>query len=314
MGAEILNGTQMAAALQEDIRTHAGRLAQNGVVPSLAVIIVGDNPASHSYIRAKKRACAATHIATSDAHFADSITERELLDHIDTLNRDASVDGILIQLPLPSHINENAVLCAVDPQKDVDGFHPHNVGLLTLGTPRFEPCTPRGITHMLTECGARVASANVVIVGRSAIVGKPLALMLMRKADNANATVTVCHSATNDMAAHTRRADILIVAVGAPKTITADMVKPGAVVIDVGVNRVTDSTHARGYRLCGDVDFEAVSKVAGKITPVPGGVGPMTIAMLLRNTVDAAQRRMERQTKQQAERQAEQQAERRDDH
>ena len=291
MAAEIIDGKRIAAALRDDARMRAQALVRAGVTPSLAVTIVGDNPASHSYIKAKKKACAEAGIQTTDTHFGQTVTQPQLMEHVDRLNGDPNIDGILIQLPLPAHIDEHALLCAVAPHKDVDGFHPHNVGLLTLGTPLFEPCTPKGIVYMLTACGARLSSAEVVIVGRSNIVGKPLALMLMRKADNANATVTVCHSATRDIAAHTRRADVLIAAMGSPRTITADMVKAGAVVIDVGVNRVPDDTTERGYRLCGDVDFDGVSQVAAKITPVPGGVGPMTIAMLLQNTLDAADRR-----------------------
>lgn len=291
MTAKIINGLQIAEHAREQVRMDAGRLIQQGITPSLAVVIVGEDPASHSYIKAKKKACAAVGIETADTHFDAAVSEHELLNHIEKLNHTPHIDGVLVQLPLPPHINEHAVLCTIDPQKDVDGFHPHNMGLLALGRPRFEPCTPRGIVHMLGACGAQLPSSETVIVGRSNIVGKPLALMLMRKAKTGDATVTVCHSRTADIAAHTRRANILIAAIGRAGTITAEMVRPGAIVIDVGVNRITDTTRKSGYRLCGDVRFDEVAEVASMITPVPGGVGPMTIAMLLQNTVEAARQR-----------------------
>lgn len=291
MTAEIIDGKKISQRVRQEVRMQTEQLIRDGVSPSLAVVIVGDNPASHSYIRAKKKSCQEVGIITADMHFPPSVTEHELLAHIEMLNHDQKIDGILVQLPLPAHINEHTVLCAINPEKDVDGFHPYNVGLLALGRPRFEPCTPRGIVYMLDACGAQLPAADVVIIGRSNIVGKPLALMLMRKAKTGNATVTVCHSASREIATHTRRADILIVAMGAPQAITPDMVKQGAIVIDVGVNRIPDASRESGYRLCGDVDFDGVRKVASKITPVPGGVGPMTIAMLLHNTVVSAQRR-----------------------
>lgn len=294
MVSEVIDGKSISRHVRQEVRVQTEQLMQHGVSPSLAVVIVGDNPASHSYIKAKKNACQEVGITTSDTHFPASSTEHELLAHIETLSRNPEIDGILVQLPLPAHINEHAVLCAINPEKDVDGFHPHNMGLLMLGKPYFEPCTPRGIVYMLNACGVHLPSADVVIVGRSNIVGKPLALMLMRKAKVGNATVTVCHSASREIAAHTRRADILIAAMGSAHAITPDMVKQGAVVIDVGVNRVPDASRKSGYRLCGDVDFDGVRQVASKITPVPGGVGPMTIAMLLHNTVVSAQRRVER--------------------
>ena len=289
--AEIIDGKEIAAGVHAAVHAAVLQMKARGAAPTLAVTIVGDDPASHSYIRAKKKACAAVGIDTFDTHFDSAVSDKELLHHIDTLNDDAGVDGILVQLPLPAHIDDERVLRRIAPAKDVDGFHPYNLGLLTLGVPRVEPCTPKGIVHMLCACGVPLTGARVVIVGRSNIVGKPLALMLVRKAQQGNATVTLCHSATKDIAQHTRQADILIAAMGVPHAITADMIKEGATVIDVGVNRVEDARAPKGYRLCGDVDFEAASAVAGKITPVPGGVGPMTIAMLLHNTVEAARGR-----------------------
>lgn len=290
MDAQIINGKEIAAQLTAQLTERVVQYRAAGKTVTLAVTIVGDNPASISYIRAKKRACAAVGIETFDTHFDADISQNALLQHIDTLNRDDNVNGILVQLPLPNQIDAETILQAVHPQKDVDGFHPHNMGLLVSGAPCIEPCTPKGIVHLLLNSNTQIAGAHVVVVGRSTIVGKPLALMLLRKEAGGNATVTVCHSASRAIGEITKQADILIVAVGSARCITKDMVKAGAVVIDVGVNRIPDNQHPKGYALCGDVDFDSVAQIAGKISPVPGGVGPLTIAMLLQNTVEVAER------------------------
>jgi len=253
----------------------------------LAVILVGDDPASQVYVRNKKLACEKVGIKSFEYRKPADFPEEELLKLIDELNKQPDVDGILVQLPLPKHINENKVLYAIDPNKDVDGFHPVNVGKLMIGEPVFLPCTPAGIQELLVRSGTQIEGADVVVVGRSNIVGKPIAMILVQKAPNANATITICHTRTKNLAEHTKRADILIVAADKPKAVTADMIKPGATVIDVGVNRTESG-------LCGDVDFEPAKEVAGKITPVPGGVGPMTITMLLKNTVKSARMRLEK--------------------
>jgi methylenetetrahydrofolate dehydrogenase (NADP+)/methenyltetrahydrofolate cyclohydrolase len=249
----------------------------------LAAVLIGDDPASHVYVRNKRRACEKAGIRSTLHQLPDSTSQTELLELVEKLNADESVHGILVQLPLPDHIDEDAIISAVAPEKDIDGFHPENLGLLAAGRPRYLPCTPAGIQQILLRTGVEIAGRHVVIVGRSNIVGKPLALILMQKADGANATVTVCHSRTRDIAALTRQADIVVVAIGKAAFLTADMVKPGATVIDVGINRVEG-------KLVGDVDFDAVAEIAGAITPVPGGVGPMTVAMLLSNTLAAAER------------------------
>jgi len=254
--------------------------------PSLRVVLVGDHAASASYVRGKRKAAAEVGIASETLRRPATITQDELLTLVEQLNADAAVDGILVQLPLPDHIDSDAVINAIDPDKDVDGFHPENAGRLLIGQPLFVPATPLGIMEMLRRSDVPLEGAEAVVVGRSNIVGKPIAMLLAQRP--ANATVTLCHSRTRDLKAHTRRADILIAAVGRPNLITADMVKTGATVIDVGINRVDDPSRERGYRLVGDVDFDAVSEKAARITPVPGGVGPLTIAMLLRNTLTAA--------------------------
>ncbi len=288
MGAELIDGKSIAGKFSEQVRQECAALVQGGAsAPHLAVVVVGENPASLSYIRGKKRACERAGITTTDHHLSESTTTGELLQLIEGLNKDTSVHAILVQLPLPGHIDADAIIAAVDPVKDVDGFHPANLGLLLAGKPRYIPCTPLGIVRMLAESGVRIAGADVVVVGRSSIVGMPLAVLLMSRGEWGNATVTVAHSKTSNLAAVTRQADILIAAIGSANFIKADMVKAGAVVIDVGVNRVEDSTRERGYYLCGDVDFAAVSERASRITPVPGGVGPLTIAMLLANTLQA---------------------------
>ncbi|MHC5191361.1 MAG: bifunctional 5,10-methylenetetrahydrofolate dehydrogenase/5,10-methenyltetrahydrofolate cyclohydrolase, partial [Planctomycetota bacterium] len=251
---------------------------------------VGEDPASKSYVTAKERACEEIGIYSDDNRLAADTKEEDLLALIDKLNTDPKINGILVQLPLPKHIDEDKILLAIDPAKDVDGFHPVNVGKMVVGQDAYLPCTPHGVIQLLLRNNVPLEGAEVVIVGRSNIVGKPLANMLIQKAPTGNATVTVCHTRTKNMAEHVRRADIIIAAAGWPNTVTADMVKDGAVVIDVGVNRVEDATKKRGYRLAGDVDFEAVKEKASLITPVPGGVGPMTITMLLYNTVRSAEK------------------------
>jgi methylenetetrahydrofolate dehydrogenase (NADP+)/methenyltetrahydrofolate cyclohydrolase len=287
--ARIIDGKQVASKVHEEVAAGVAEFReQYGWVPGLTVVLIGDDPASHSYVNGKGRACEKVGIRT-DTIFRDaSITQVELLEIIEELNNNSEVNGILVQLPLPKHLDEDAVIHAIDPLKDVDGLHPENAGLLMLGQPRFAPATPLGVQRMLVEEHVDMNGAKVVIVGRSKLVGMPLAALLLQKGVGANSTVTVCHTGTKDMAAETRQADVLIAAAGFPGTVTADMVKPGAVVIDVGVSRVEDSTRKRGYRLNGDVDFEAASEVASAITPVPGGVGPMTISMLLVNVLQAA--------------------------
>jgi methylenetetrahydrofolate dehydrogenase (NADP+) / methenyltetrahydrofolate cyclohydrolase len=290
MTARIIDGKQVAADMREELKAEAVRLKERGVVPGLGVILVGEDPASKSYVTAKERACEEIGIYSDDNRLDASTSQQELLALVHRMNNDPKINGILVQLPLPKGLNESEVLLAIDPAKDVDGFHPMNVGKMVVGEKAFLPCTPHGVIQLLIRSGVTLKGAEVVIVGRSNIVGKPLANMLIQKNDKGNATVTVCHTRTKDLASHTRRADIVIAAAGRPNTVTADMVKEGVVVIDVGVNRVEDATKKKGYRLVGDVDFEAVKEKASLITPVPGGVGPMTITMLLYNTVESARR------------------------
>ena len=288
--AQIIDGTAIAAAVRADVAQGAAAFtAQHGRAPALRVVLVGDHPASQSYVRAKSRAAAEAGIDAETLRRPGDLSQADLLALIRQLNADDGVDGILVQLPLADAIDEAAVIRAIDPAKDVDGFHPENVGRLVLGEESLEPCTPAGIVEMLRRSGVETAGAHAVVLGRSNIVGKPMASLLLRR--GLDATVTVCHSRTRDLAAITRQADVLVAAIGRAEFVTADMVKPGAAVIDVGINRVDDASRERGYRLVGDVAFDEVSEVAGAITPVPGGVGPMTIAMLLQNTVDAARRR-----------------------
>ncbi|MCB9488304.1 MAG: bifunctional methylenetetrahydrofolate dehydrogenase/methenyltetrahydrofolate cyclohydrolase FolD [Deltaproteobacteria bacterium] len=289
MTAKIISGKDVAADIREQIRAEVETLAEKGIQPGLATILIGEDPGSHSYVTAKNKTAKDLGFhSVQETHGAD-ISEADLLALVDKYNRDEKVHGILVQLPLPAHIDENKVIAAIDPDKDVDGFHPYNVGRLVIGQPGFASCTPAGIMELIARSGAETEGAEVVVVGRSNIVGKPMAIMMMQKAQGANATVTVVHTRTRDMAAHTRRADILIVAAGRANSVTADMVKPGAVVIDVGTNRV-GVTESGKAKLAGDVDFEAVKEVAGAITPVPGGVGPMTITMLMKNTLISAKR------------------------
>ncbi|MGP1522328.1 MAG: bifunctional 5,10-methylenetetrahydrofolate dehydrogenase/5,10-methenyltetrahydrofolate cyclohydrolase [Treponema sp.] len=287
MSARIIDGFAIAQKIRGQTAIEVSALKEKGIHPCLAVILVGENPASVSYVSAKKKALAEAGMADRSVNLPCSVSEAELLGIIADLNRDTSVHGILVQLPLPSHIDEQKVIAAIAPEKDVDGFHPINAGKLLIGQTGFVPCTPYGVTVLLKEAGVPTDGAHAVVVGRSNIVGKPLALLLARK--DINATVTLCHTGTKNLASFTCSADILVAAMGRPNSITADMIKPGAAVIDVGVNRIPDNTKKSGFRLVGDVDFEAALDIAGFITPVPKGVGPMTIAMLLRNTIHAAQ-------------------------
>lgn len=297
MTARIIDGKQVAADMRAEIKSAAAQLkSETGVEAGLAVVLVGDNPASKSYVTAKEKACAEAGLASFDYRLSADTTEEDVLALIARLNAEEAVDGILVQLPLPKHIDENKVIMAIDPEKDVDGFHPVNVGRMLIGQPCYLPCTPHGILHLLKRSGVTTDGAHAVVVGRSNIVGKPVASLLLQKSALGNATVTLCHTHTRDLAQFTRQADILIVASGVPNTVTGEMVRPGAAVIDVGVNRVEDASSAKGYRLVGDVDFESVKEVASLITPVPGGVGPMTITMLLYNTLEAARRRAARQS------------------
>ncbi|OPY85006.1 MAG: Bifunctional protein FolD protein [Syntrophorhabdus sp. PtaU1.Bin153] len=288
MSARIISGLETAARIREELKEEVRVLKeQHGLVPGLVTIIVGKNPASVSYVTAKQKTAKELGFYSVQQDVAEDVPEEDLLAMIEKYNEDPAIHGILVQLPLPKHINESRVLYAIRPDKDVDGFHPVNVGKLLIGEAHFYPCTPLGIQQLLVRNGIEVDGAEVVVVGRSNIVGKPIAMMLVQKAKGANATVTMCHTGTRDLGFHTRRADILIVAAGKPKAVTADMVKEGATVIDVGVNRI-GITPAGKAKLCGDVDFESVKEKAGAITPVPGGVGPMTITMLMLNTVRAA--------------------------
>lgn len=288
MTAKIIDGKNVAADMREELKQRVSELKTKGIVPGLCVILVGEDPASKSYVTAKEKACEQAGIYSDDNRLPADTSQDDLLGLIDNKNKDSRINGILVQLPLPDHIDESKVLLAIDPNKDVDGFHPTNVGKMVAGEKAFLPCTPHGIIHLLLRSGVKIEGAEVVVVGRSNIVGKPIANMLIQKSDTGNATVTVCHTRTKNLAEHVKRADIVIAAAGRPNTITADMVKDGVVVIDVGVNRVDDPTKKKGYRLVGDVDFEAVKEKASLITPVPGGVGPMTITMLMYNTVESA--------------------------
>jgi len=289
MTAKLINGKEIAQQIREEIRAEVARLQrEKSLTPGLATIIVGEDPASQSYVRGKQKAASELGFYSIQENLSANISEKELLALVDKYNKDEKIHGILVQLPLPKHINEDNVIYAMSPDKDVDAFHPVNVGKLVMGKPLFQPCTPAAIQQLLLRSGVKIEGAEVVVVGRSNIVGKPIANILLQKAAGANATVTICHTKTIDLSRHTKRAEILIVAAGKSKAITADMVKPGAVVIDVGINEVGKT--AEGKRiLVGDVDFERVMEVAGAITPVPGGVGPMTITMLMLNTLRAAQ-------------------------
>ena len=288
MSAKIIDGKQIAADIRAELKAEVANLKTKGIVPGIGVILVGADPASISYVTAKEKACEEIGIYSDDNRLPAETSEKDLLALVNKMNNDPKINGILVQLPLPKHIDEQKILLAIDPAKDVDGFHPVSVGKMCVGQKTFLPCTPHGVVQLLIRAGVKLDGAEVVIVGRSNIVGKPLANMLIQKSPTGNATVTVCHTRTKDIAAHTRRADIVIAAAGRPNTITADMVKDGVVIIDVGVNRIADATKKNGFRLVGDVDFEGLKEKASLITPVPGGVGPMTITMLLFNTVDSA--------------------------
>lgn len=289
MPATIISGKEIAANIRAELKERVTTLSERGLVPGLATVLVGEDPASTVYVGMKNKAAGEAGIYSRQITLSADTPEDELLGVVAGLNADPQIHGILVQLPLPDQIDESKVLLAIDPRKDVDGFHPMNVGRLSTGAlDVLTPCTPRGVIEMLVRSGHDPSGKHAVVVGRSNIVGRPMASLLLRKAPGGNATVTVAHSRTADLGAMTRQADILIAAIGRPEMITADMVKPGAVVIDVGVNRVDAPDRERGYRLVGDVAYDAVKEVAGAITPVPGGVGPMTIAMLLENTVDAA--------------------------
>jgi len=283
--AELIDGVAVAKIVRAEVARDAEVLRAQGVVPGLTVVLVGDDPASAVYVRSKEKACLEAGMKGETIRLPADTPQADLLALIDRLNADPTVHGILVQMPVPKHIDPQAVILRISADKDVDGFHPVNVGRVWIGEQSgFAPCTPAGVMVLLDKAGVKVAGANAVVLGRSTIVGKPMTSLLV----NASATVTVCHSKTRDLPSVTRQADILIAAIGKPEFVTADMVKPGAVVIDVGINRVNDASHPKGYVIRGDVHFASVSEVASKITPVPGGVGPMTIAMLLKNTVRAA--------------------------
>ncbi len=288
MSAVLIDGKAIATEVKSDVAKKVAALKEKGITPCLAVILVGENPASVSYVTGKRKALTEAGMADRSVVLPESTSEEELLKLISELNEDKSVHGILVQLPLPKHINEEKVINAICPEKDVDGFHPVNVGRLMIGTKGFLPCTPHGICVMLKKMGIKTDGANVVIVGRSNIVGKPLAMLLTRR--EYNATVTICHTGTKNLSEITKQADIVIAATGHLHTITKGMIKEGATVIDVGVNRIPDSTKKSGFRLVGDTDFDDLKETAGFITPVPGGVGPMTIAMLIYNTLESAER------------------------
>ena len=291
MRAELIDGKAIAETIRNEVAADVAALASRGVVPGLTVVLVGDDSASATYVGAKEKASKAAGMNGETIRLPASTSQDELLALVERLNADSSVHGILVQMPLPTHIDPDTVIRHILPEKDVDGFHPVNVGKLLIGhTDGFVSCTPAGVIELLVRSGVDTRGAEAVIVGRSNIVGKPMAALLVQGRAGGDATVTVCHSRTKDLAFHTRRADILIAAIGRAEMITGDMIKPGAVVIDVGMNTKPDATKAKGTRLCGDVHFDSAVEVASKITPVPGGVGPMTIAMLLRNTVRAAER------------------------
>jgi methylenetetrahydrofolate dehydrogenase (NADP+) / methenyltetrahydrofolate cyclohydrolase len=290
VSARILDGVAIGKAIRDEVAAQVARMKGNGRRPGLAAVLVGEDPASAVYVRSKGKACEEAGMHSVTVRLAADTPEAELLATVDRLNADPEIHGILVQLPLPKHINSEKVLRRIDPGKDVDGFHPMNVGKLVTGDKTaFRPATPYGVQQMLVRSGIETKGAHAVIVGRSNIVGRPMANLLIQQGPGGDATVTVCHSRTRDLPAVTRSADILIAAIGKPEFVTADMVRPGAVVIDVGINRVDDASRSRGYRLVGDVAYEPVAQIASAITPVPGGVGPMTIAMLLQNTLQAMQ-------------------------
>jgi methylenetetrahydrofolate dehydrogenase (NADP+)/methenyltetrahydrofolate cyclohydrolase len=283
---QLLDGKSLAAVVKGEVKERVSRI-DTARRPTLALVRVGEDPASRVYVSSKVKACEECGIESRNVHLPEDASEATVLDTLNEFNRDPAVNGILLQLPVPPQINEEKAIAAIDPVKDVDGFHPENLGRLASGRPRFVPCTPLGIRELLLRNGVETSGKHVVVIGRSIIVGKPMALLLGLKGESGNATVTTCHSRTTDIGAHTRTADILVAAMGSPHFVTADMVKVGAVVVDVGMNRIDDPTAKKGYRLVGDVDFEKVSPKTAFITPVPGGVGPMTVAMLMANTYHA---------------------------
>lgn len=290
MGATIIDGKAIAAEIRAEVAVKVKKIKENGITPCLAVILVGENPASVSYVTGKQKALSEVGMNDRSIRLPENTDESELLEIIGKLNEDDSVHGILVQLPLPKHIDEEKIILAIKPEKDVDGFHPMNVGNLVIGKKTFLPCTPHGIIVLLEKMGIKTDGKHAVVVGRSYIVGKPVSLLLARK--NINCTVTICHTGTKNMKEMTRLADILVVASGRPNTVTKDMVKPGATVIDVGVNRIPDDSKKSGFRLVGDCDFDEIKEIASFITPVPGGVGPMTISMLICNTLLAAENKI----------------------
>jgi len=292
--ATLIDGKAVAAALFDEIREEVARRARQGRRPGLALILVGEDPGSETYVRMKQKRCEETGILSVIERMPADTAQEALLARVRDFNGDPRFHGLLVQSPLPKGLDESEIVSAIDPEKDVDGFHPVNVGLLALNQPRYVACTPTGIIELLDRYGVEPSGKHAVVVGRSHIVGTPMALLLMRKAEGGNATVTVCHSRTKDLASFTRQADILIAAIGSPEFIKGDMVKEGAVVIDVGMNRVEDASKKKGYRLTGDVQFSEAAKRASLITPVPGGVGPMTVAILLRNTLAAEERSHQR--------------------
>jgi methylenetetrahydrofolate dehydrogenase (NADP+)/methenyltetrahydrofolate cyclohydrolase len=289
MAAELISGTKVAEEIREELKVKVVELKKKGITPGLVIVRVGEDPASVSYVAGKSKASEEVGIYSETIVFPEQTAEKELLQKVEQLNKDPKFHGILVQLPLPKHIDADKVLNLIDPQKDVDGFHPINVGKLLIGEPYFMPCTPHGVQELLVRSGNSPEGKHVVVCGRSNIVGKPVLAILIQKKKGANATVTMVHTGTKNMAEIVRQGDIVIAAMGSPKAITADMVKEGAVVIDVGVNRVSDPTKKSGFRLVGDTDFDAIKEKAKAITPVPGGVGPMTITMLMQNTVRAAE-------------------------
>ena len=291
MSAQIIDGKKLAADTRAEIAAGVAALkAEKGITPGLAVILVGDNPASVSYVTAKEKACIEAGMYSREIRLPADTPEQTVIDTVKALNDDPAIHGILVQLPLPKGISEKKVIDTIAAEKDVDGFTPVNVGKMLIGEDCFLPCTPHGIVKLIEVTGMDIQGKHAVVIGRSNIVGKPVAVLLSRKGKGANATVTLCHTGTPDVSVYTKTADIVVVAAGRPNTLTGDMLKPGAVVIDVGVNRVPDATKPKGYRLCGDADYESCAQVASAITPVPGGVGPMTITMLLWNTLESAKR------------------------
>lgn len=291
IGMQVLDGKALATTIKEELRTEVDAIrTAGGKIPHLVAVLVGENPASQSYVRNKVRSCEQAGFRSTLIRRPAEVSQEELLKVVEQLNQDSDVDGFIVQLPLPDHIDEDTINLAIDPQKDVDGFTPVNIGRMTLGLDAYLPATPSGILTMLKRYGIATTGKEVVVLGRSNIVGTPLAILLSRKGEPGNATVTVCHSRTRNLAEHTRRADILIAAIGRPAMVTADMIKEGAVVIDVGINRVDDETRPRGYRLVGDVDYAGLQDKASAMTPVPGGVGPMTVVSLMANTLKASKK------------------------